>query len=170
MRVDMSELVAEFINVLVSKKWVLIAKDDSGNSGQVAMYDKITGAPIPTCYMEFLKRFKSLSNADESRWFISTDEFLGNSDAAFSWDAFERMSLDAAMTDRDAEDVRTFWGRHLPILMAVDGDYQYIALDRRSGVVVHGAEPDFESVSRLAGSFGEFMIAVMDGQHDELFV
>jgi hypothetical protein len=164
----MSELVAEFMNVLVSKKWVLIAKDDSGNSGQVAMYDKITGAPIPTCYMEFLKRFKSLSNADESRWFISTEEFSGNSDSAFSWDEFEKMSLDAAMTDRDAEDVRTFWGRHLPILMAVDGDYQYIALDRMSGAVVHGVEPDFESVSNLADSFDGFMVAVMEGKRGEV--
>jgi hypothetical protein len=118
--------------------------------------------------MEFLKRFKSLSNADESRWFISTDEFSGNSDAAFSWDAIERMSLDAAMTDRDAEDVRTFWGRHLPILMAVDGDYQYIALDRMSGAVVHGVETDFESVSNLDDSFDGFMVAVMEGKRGEV--
>ncbi|WP_448135085.1 SMI1/KNR4 family protein [Stenotrophomonas rhizophila] len=164
----MKDLHAEFMNFLVSKGWLLIAKDDSGDSEGVAIADKTTGAPIPNSYLEFLKRFKSLSNADESRWFISTEGFSGNSDSAFSWNEFEKMSLDAAMTDRDAEDVRTFWGRHLPILMAVDGDYQYIALDRMSGAVVHGVEPDFESVSNLADSFDGFMVAVMEGKRGEV--
>lgn len=165
----MKDLHEEFMDFLVSKGWLLIAKDDSGDLERVAIADNITGAPIPTSYLEFLKKFKSLSNADESRWFISAEEFSGNSDSAFSWDEFEKMSLDAAMTDRDAEDVRTFWGRHLPIMMAVDGDYQYIALDRRSGAVVHGVEPDFESVSNLADSFDGFMVAVMEGKHGEVF-
>ncbi len=163
----MNILYSNFLDFLVGKGWILVGRD--GGDGSPPVIDDSINADVPAFYLEFLSNFTSLSNKDESRWFVSIEEFAGVSDGAFSWDEFEKMSIDAAMTDADGEDVRKFWAEHLPIFMAVDGDYQFVGLGRSSGAVVHGVEPEFESVTRLAGTFDEFLTAAMNGQYDELF-
>ncbi|KRG50067.1 hypothetical protein ARC23_12200 [Stenotrophomonas beteli] len=155
------------MNFLVGKGWILIGRGDGDGSSPIV--DDFGGADIPRFYLEFLSDFTSLSSEDESRWFVSMGEFAGVSDSEFSWGDFEKMGIGAAMTDADGEDVRKFWAEYLPIFMAVDGDYQFVGLGRSSGVVVHGVEPEFESVTRLAETFDEFLTAAMNGQYHELF-
>ncbi|HEL4244291.1 SMI1/KNR4 family protein [Stenotrophomonas maltophilia] len=163
----MKVLYSGFLKFLVAKGWSLVGRSD--RDGVSPSSDNLVNSDIPAYYLEFLLNFLSLANEDESRWFVSIEEFAGVSDSAFSWDEFEKMSIDAAMTDADGEDVRKFWVEYLPIFIAVDRDYQFVGLDRSSGVVVHGVEPDFESVTRLAETFDEFLVAAMNGQYDELF-
>ena len=73
---------------------------------------------------------------------------------------FELMSLDQ---DDDVEwktQVRGFWDRHFPFMLAVHSDYDYLAvsLDGRSyGEVVHGCGDDFLQPSAIAPSFAEFL-------------
>jgi len=48
--------------------------------------------------------------------------------------------------------------------MMVDGDYAYYAIDVNDGSVVYGYEPEFEEVTIIAKSFGEFLGKVVSGE------
>lgn len=66
---------------------------------------------------------------------------------------------------QDNAGIESFRERHVPIFMSVDGDYEFLAIDRRSGLVVHGVEPEFEAVSEVAGGLdGLFEQMLADGQ------
>lgn len=159
----------EFFSRLVSNGWLVVERDSIADAADTAMAEKCEQARVPASYMDFLWTFKSLSNAAESRWFLSAEDFSDLTDAVFSWNEFKKMSLSAAASASKQRDVVEFWEQHLPILMLVDEDYQYVALNRSSGGIVHGIEPDFESVSVLAHSFENFMRATVNGEHDDLF-
>jgi hypothetical protein len=62
-----------------------------------------------------------------------------------------------------------FWREYLPVVLSVGGDYEFIAVSRLSGLVVHGVEPEFESVTRLAENVDALMHKVIEGQHAGFF-
>ncbi|MFS3128970.1 hypothetical protein ACLM5J_11260 [Nocardioides sp. Bht2] len=118
---------------------------------------------IPEGWRSVLERFSLLVDEDESRWFLSAADFAGSSDSAFAWNAFERLSLEAAVDDADRRRCTDFWREFLPIALGVEGSYEYLAISRVSGVVVHGAEPEFEEVTLLANDLPEFLTGVAEG-------
>ena len=81
-----------------------------------------------------------------------------------AWDEFKHLSLDAALDDEDRQGIHTFWDRHLPVLMSVAGDYEFLAIDQDTGAVVHGIEPEFEAVTVVADSWAGFCEAVIAGR------
>ncbi|MBC1289841.1 SMI1/KNR4 family protein [Listeria welshimeri] len=79
--------------------------------------------------------------------------------------AFEQMSLEAAEGDKDLENkVKLFWNAHLPIMMSVDGCYEYYAIALNDGSVVHGSEPEFEESLVVADSFANFLLKIVAGE------
>lgn len=123
-----------------------------------------TGSPAGTAdHAAFLSLYMQLSNADDTRWFLSAADYAGTADSAFGPGFFRDISLEAAMSDADRQTVESFWERHVPIFMSVDGDYEFLALDRVSGRVVHGIEPEFEAVSMVAGSLDALFEQMLTG-------
>ena len=112
----------------------------------------------------FPGRYALLCRADESVWFLSAADYAGTADSAFAWDEFKHLSLDAALDDEDRQGIHTFWDRHLPVLMSVAGDYEFLAIDQDTGAVVHGIEPEFEAVTVVADSWAGFCEAVIAGR------
>ncbi|MEB3095950.1 hypothetical protein VCS63_08995 [Achromobacter sp. D10] len=111
----------------------------------------------------FLSLFTQLSSADDTRWFLSATDYAGTAESAFDQDTFRDISLEAAISDADRQMVETFWARHVPLFMSVDGEYEFLALDRVSGAVVHGAEPEFEAVSEMAPSLESLFDQMLAG-------
>ena len=123
---------------------------------------------IPSDYLSFLTHVDYCCSADQKSWFLCNSDFRDASDAAFSWNEFEKTSWEAAREDRDWQDqIRKFWQRHLPIAMSVRGDYSYVALRfaETDGEpdVVYGFEPEYEEPLVVASSYRE--LATLIGEH-----
>ncbi|MFO0968688.1 MAG: hypothetical protein U0793_24285 [Gemmataceae bacterium] len=116
---------------------------------------------LPAAFSKFVGGLTSCLNHGETAWFLCEADYSGTSGAAFVWDEWERLSLDAAGDDpRFAAKVRSFWDAHLPFLLSVRDGYAYFAIRTAAdgfGRVVAGREPEFEEASRVAGSFEEFL-------------
>ncbi|MBC2182523.1 SMI1/KNR4 family protein [Listeria sp. FSL L7-0233] len=120
---------------------------------------------IPDEYKAFYAQINLCSNAADTSWFLSEEDFLENEDDAFSWNSFEQMSLEAAAGDENIEnEVKLFWNSHLPIMMGVGGGYEYYAISLIDGNVVHGSEPEFEESSVVADSFADFLLKIVAGE------
>lgn len=126
---------------------------------------------LPEEYLDFLASVDRCNDPADQVWFLSTADFSGTSDAAFSWDEFERQSLDAAQGDAAwRAEIAKHWDAHLPILFSVVDGYAYAALvtqGRDVGKVVAGREPEYEEVREVAPSFMEFLselVGVVEGR------
>jgi hypothetical protein len=111
---------------------------------------------IPDEYRTLLESVALVAAPNDSAWLVTGAEFAGTADSAYSWNEWEQQSLDAAGKD-DAlrASVRSFWDRHMPILMSVKSGYAYFALDLQTLQVVQGEEPEYEETSLLAESLEE---------------
>ena len=110
--------------------------------------------------MSFLQSIDQCTNAEENIWFLCREDFL-RSEEGFRWNEFELMSLEHDDGAEWKAQVRGFWDRHFPFMLAVHSDYDYLAasLDERSyGQIVHGVGPAFEEEAHpIARSFPEFL-------------
>jgi hypothetical protein len=122
---------------------------------------------IPPALTEFLGSLSSCENDTQTAWFLCEGDYAGTSGAAFKWDEWERMSLEAAADDsRLADAVRGFWDEHLPFLLSVRDGYAYFAVRTAGegfGRVVAGREPEFEETSEVARTFEEFLSLLAEG-------
>ena len=83
---------------------------------------------------------------DGKAWFLSTNDYFGKSDLAFSWNEFEKISLDSAEGDTEwQQEIIKFLGRYLPVFLSVRNGYSFYAIDTQSlnGTVVYGIAPEF---------------------------
>ncbi|EAG9322703.1 SMI1/KNR4 family protein [Listeria monocytogenes] len=120
---------------------------------------------LPDAYKAFYRQLNLCSNAGDTCWFLSEEDFLENEEDAFLWDSFEQMSLAAAEGDENLEnEVKQFWNSHLPIMMSVGGSYEYYAIALNDGSVVHGSEPEFEESLVVADSFADFLLKIVAGE------
>ncbi len=114
---------------------------------------------VPAELVAFLEGLDSGVNADETVWFLCREDFRRTDDQAFRWDEFERMVLEHASPEVQQR-TRQFWDRHLPFMLCVHSDYDYLAVDldaRAYGAIVHGCGPEFEETSPVAASFEQFL-------------
>jgi len=97
---------------------------------------------------------------DADAWFVSDDATSSGSSDGFAPDEFERISLEAAMGPEQEAAIRAFWRGHRVVVMSVRGEYAYLAVREVDGAVVHGAEPEFEETTVVAGSLAELRAQV----------
>jgi hypothetical protein len=124
---------------------------------------------MPPEFREFAEQTKIAMSADERAWLLTAHDFASESASAWTWNEWERQSLDAADGDVSwQQSIRTFWDDHLPILMSVKSGYAYFAIKRTTLGVVQGEEPEYEETSPVATSFAEFLalLAARDSKFD----
>lgn len=115
---------------------------------------------IPNEFLRFLELADECVTKDEKSWFLCINDYKGTSDSAFSWDEFEKISLEAAEDDNQyKQEIVKFWDGYLPIAFSLGNGYGYYALDVKNdfGSVVYGYEPEFEEPDKVAASFLEFL-------------
>lgn len=123
---------------------------------------------LPASLTHFLSGLSSCNNDTETAWFLCEADYAGTSGAAFRWDEWERMSLEAADDDSEVADAaRAFWDAHLPFVLSVRDGYAYFAIRTAAdgfGRVVAGREPEFEEASEVARSFEDFLSLLAEGR------
>lgn len=70
------------------------------------------------------------------------------------------MALEAAESEQERRKIIEFWDAHFPIALAVDSNYDYLAISLQAqsfGAVVHGYSPYWFEPSIIAPSFSEFL-------------
>ena len=155
-------IVSALFNALRKRGWVVTERPSP-----VALLPDDLAARYPTVpseVVDFLGRLETCHNADESVWFMTPDAFRVRGDEdAFHWNEYERMSLESEKGDAEsAVRIRRFWDDHLPIVLAVHSDYDYLAVrvaEPNVGAVVHGFAPEWESPFEVARSLGAFLRA-----------
>lgn len=141
--------------------WAIVENDRGDvrlNEDLLARYKE-----VPADYLRFLATVSECVAPDEQTWFLCEQDYNGSSDAEFSWDEFERISLEAAAGDEEwTANITAWWDRHLPIVLSVDGGYSFYAVELATGGIVHGAEPEFEEVDVVASDLDEFYDYLME--------
>ena len=116
---------------------------------------------VPPEVTRFLEQFDVAHNADENVWFLTPTDFRQSDPEGFQWNEYERMALETEAGRPESQSaVRAFWNDHLPIMLAVHSDYDYLAVrvaGPEAGSIVHGFAPDWEQPSRVARSLEEFL-------------
>lgn len=116
---------------------------------------------IPDDYLFFLEKIKYCSNPSQTAWFLTEPEYRGTNKSAFRWDELELLSIDAADGDSNlVVEIREFWDHHMPIMLSVKSGYAYVGIKLSKegyGSVICGIEPEYESITRIADTFTEFM-------------
>lgn len=130
---------------------------------------------LPADYLKFLDKFQLITNKDDNVWFNSMEDFNGESDSGFRWNEYEIMSLEALEDDEEAcNEIRHFWNTHIPIAMAVEGEYQYLCIDlspENYGKIYYGVEPEFEdSADFLCSSFNQLLELLSSDSKDSRLI
>jgi hypothetical protein len=125
---------------------------------------------LPDSLVEFLSGLTQCVDGSQTTWFLCQSDYEGTSGAAFRWDEWEQLSLDAARGDAKLiTEIRAFWDCHFPFLFSVHSGYAYHAVctaDDRFGKVVEGYEPEFEEALPVADSFESFMTAFLNAKRN----
>ena len=125
---------------------------------------------LPDSLVEFLSGLTQCVDGSQTTWFLSQRDYEGTSGAAFRWDEWEQLSLDAACGDaKFITEIRVFWDSHFPFLFSVHSGYAYHAVctaDDRFGQVVEGYEPGFEEALPVADSFESFLTAFLNAKRN----
>lgn len=154
-----NQRVEDFLALLRNLGWKVALR----NEGKLELGDEFNARypNIPEDYLEFLKRVALCTNSAENVWFLVEGDYNGTAEAAFAWNEFEMMSLEAAASDENlSEETRRFWREHLPFMLSVHSDYAYLALcvsGDEYGAVVAGYALEFEEPSKVCDSFVEFI-------------
>ncbi|GIN94403.1 hypothetical protein J6TS1_02730 [Siminovitchia terrae] len=158
----MNKKIDEFIIWANENGWDITKKSGfqlNIDSSIISIYKE-----IPNNYLDFLSMVEKCITPNVKTWFICEDEFNNSSDAAFKWNEYELLSLEAAMDDYIwTSEITTWWDNYLPIVMSVDGGYSFYAIDLTNdkGAIVRGYEPEFEEVEKVANTLEEFFELIM---------
>ena len=116
---------------------------------------------LPPALVQFMTGLEECRNNADDVWMLTPAQYRITDDAGFRWNEYELMALDEAADDAaESSAIRAFWDAHLPIMMAVHSDYDYVAVrvaDPDFGSVVHGMAPNWDDPSFLAPCFDDFI-------------
>lgn len=157
-----TQLGADLLAALERKGWTVRRAAASSPLLPPALQQRYPRVPAEIA--GFLEALESCVNAEETIWFLCPGDYLAGPEA-FRWNEFELMGLEAADDPAEREKIRRFWDQHLPIMLAVHSDYDYIAVslaEKTCGRIVHGRGDDFEDPSPVAASFAEFLGLLRD--------
>lgn len=159
----MNGILWQFAEWLKSNKWYVVENPDR----KIKIVDSINRRyDLDEQYIELLKIFKRIISPDEKMCFLCCDEYNEESDLAFKWNEFERLSLESAQEDHEWQaEITEWWDSKFPIIISVKDGYSYYAIDMKEnrGKVVKGEEPEFEQAEIIAESFYEFLELVIEG-------
>ena len=114
-------------------------------------------------WVAFVRNIKFCISISGTVWFLNMEDYLPKNSQEWRYNEFELISLEAAQDDQEwVRTIRSFWNRHLPIVMSVGEEYEYYAIDTDNGTIVRGNEPEFEETVVVADSFGEFVQKIAD--------
>ena len=117
----------------------------------------------PQSFQAFIHSLQELSSSGEDSWFLSYSDYLESNDAGFSWDEYEKLSIQAAEEDGDDDEkvfLTEFWNSYLPFAYSLRNGYAYLAIGifgANKGKIIYGCEPMFEEFSVEAESFEELL-------------
>ncbi|MDE6404037.1 MAG: hypothetical protein K2M20_00115 [Lachnospiraceae bacterium] len=152
-----------FLNYMKENGWTLEIYENQNNDLSSTITDRYKN--IPKQWSEFVETVKCMMNSDETVWFLCANDFNPQSEGAFQWNEWEKISLASAVGDKEWEyKIKTFWDNHLPIIMSVKGCYSYYAISMKDGSVVRGAEPEFDECEIVTTSFAEFIEKIAKGE------
>lgn len=163
----------KFVEALVNLGWIFEESEKNGSNNRNKLLGIAKG--INENYYDWCFTFIALYSPDEKSWFVSADDFNGNTDLAFSWDEFEKISLDSCDNKEEEKNVFDFWRSHLPVLMSTNNGYGYIALKLTgldSGSFYYGFEPEFELPRKICDDFEQLKIIILSAveRHGNLFL
>lgn len=124
--------------------------------------------PQPSAeWLEFLQSVDCCMNPDGSIWLLCMEDFYRPPENGFRWNEFELIGLQDAEELQDlqgAAAIGAFWMGHLPVCLAVGGEYEYYAIRVTDGHIVYGTGPGFDAAEEFAASFSEFAQAIANGE------
>jgi hypothetical protein len=165
--------ITHFLEFLQERHWVI----EEENS------------PLPINDPKFLRRFgevpevyetifnlKSCIASDYKSWFLTSKDYNRVSEDPFAWDFIEELTLENCPLPEDIKFYTlalAFWEETLPILLCVQGGYEYLAIKtsgQNKGAIVYGygLEPEGESI--ISPSFEDFIHEVMTGKITNIHV
>jgi hypothetical protein len=118
---------------------------------------------LPAEHRALIEMSDVIVSPDEKSWFSTVADLHQDSGLAFRWNEWELQSLEALEGHPEAiEEVRAFWDRHFPMMLSVKSCYAHISIERDSGLIVCGTEPEYEESSLpLAPSMSEFIAMLL---------
>jgi hypothetical protein len=123
---DTAQLGADLLAVLQQKGW-----NTQRSTATEPLLPPDVQARYPRLPAEltgFLSAIESCVNAEETVWFLSREDYRRTDGDAFRWNEFELMTLEGEEDVALRQEVRGFWDRHFPFMLAVHSDYDYLAV------------------------------------------
>lgn len=153
-------MLEELLNYLKEQSWNVELKEEKDTHILDVIGKRYKN--IPQQWLNFVSRFKSIVNRDNTTWFLCEDDFCLQEENKFRWNEWEIISLESVRNDSELEnEIREFWNKYLPIIMSVRSGYSYYAISMENGSIVYGIEPEFEECEIVADSFEEFIRKIM---------
>jgi hypothetical protein len=112
---------------------------------------------LPDDALRLVESIESAVRKDEKTWMQTERDFAGTSESAFSWNEWEKQSLDATDDATEAAKIVAFWSDHFPLFMSVRDGYAYLAVEKGTLRVVEGDEPEFEEARVVAHTVLEML-------------
>lgn len=149
-------MLKEFITWAESNGWKVAESSEKADIPEEVKrrYD------LPEQWYSFISGLVVCENNSQTKWFLTPNDYLPREEG-FRWNEFEMQSLE--WTDNDPE-VISYWSKHFPIFISVDGDYSYYAINTENGNVVNGYEPEYEESEVVAEDFDTFIKKVILGE------
>jgi hypothetical protein len=149
------EKINDFISWAKNNEWKITLKNTDIKKLPQHSSERYT---IPLEYKQFLENIENCVNAGENVWFLCIEDYLPKPEDGFRWNEFELISLEAADNDTELiNKIKNYWDKHFPIIMSVEGDYEYYAINVENKKIVHGYEPEFEESKIAANNFYELL-------------
>ncbi len=121
---------------------------------------------LPADYVAFISRLRCCHMRSDTTWLLTPADYQTHAEAAFAWNEFEQLSLEAACKPEETQAILAFWQRHCPIMLCVAPHYAYFAIDlhpHHHGNIVFACEPEFETTTVIAADFAAFINAGLAG-------
>ena len=146
----------------VSHDWII---KDSNSKCKLSTTIVERYKKIPSDWLSFINKFNVCMNSTETTWFLLNENYMPKNENEWRYNEFEILSLESAQDDNEwIKEIHDFWDNNLPIIMSVGNGYEYYAIEIKSGAIVHGIEPEFEDVEKVANSFNDFINLIIDGK------